>query len=1622
MMKVNSNKKKFHVALSAALATSAIVTVATPVEASTIFKDVKDTDYFADAVKNLTDRGIVQGYSDGFRPHQDVTRAEAAKIIALALNLNLDTTKDPSYKDVSKDNWAYSYIEALTATGVVNGFGDIFKPNEPVTRAQMAKMIALAFQLETQPLTSSPFTDVSESGWYTEYVTPLLTFNITTGKTATTFAPSDNVTRGQLAAFVNRSEKAVDSFYKTMTVKEIKDNVLITSNGEYVIPQELNGLISTSNQAALKDATVSIWSTPQNKIKSIRSITLNTNGTAQQPVVLDGKNTTFSTSINVNADYVTIKDATILKDLTVGSSVQNSFISQGVTVKGKTTISNESKLGAASTSTSPTVSFTDSKLNSIAVSKTGVILEGKGESSFGSVTLSDNATIKTDATVTIPKLTIAEGANNVIIDSNVTSVEVTASKEVKLSGKGTITSLKVSNPIAINIETTGTIGTLETTSKDTTITLGANTKVTELNLPANAKADEVISNFEQVKGNVGGNTSTPPTTPPGQALFTMSLLHTNDIHARTDKFPKLVTAVKEERAKKPNALLVDAGDVFSGSLYFNEFKGQADLKFMNLMGYDVMTLGNHEFDLGDDVKGNEALADFIKAAKFPIISSNVDFSEDVALQGLFSDTISSRPEDGKIYQGMVKEVNGERVGFFGLTTEETVDIASPGKVKFEDYIEEAKKAVAAFEGMGVNKIVAVSHIGYNDNPNVDNDILLAKNVPGIDVIVGGHSHDELKTPVLIDTDNDGKSKDKTLIVQAYQYGDYLGSLDVTFNPAGKIVSHDGKLIKTADFQADPEALDLLKPYSDKIKEIESTETGATAAKELENPRSSEGGSSVRSNETPLGNLITDGMLAKAKQTDSSIIMALQNGGGIRNSINQGPITVGEVISVLPFGNTLATMELTGKELKEAFEISVKSAPGENGGFLHVSGAKVSYDSSKPAGSRVASILYKHEDGHYVQVKDNETYKIATNAFTAKGGDGYTVFEKAYKEGRVTDLGLSDWENFAEHLKKLETVNPTVEGRIKDVAGENFKLSLMHTNDMHARTEALPKMVTAVKDVRKEKPTALLVDAGDVFSGTLYFNEFKGQADIKFMNLMGYDVMTLGNHEFDLGDDVKGNEALAAFIKAAKFPFVSSNVDFSEDAALQGLFSDVYSSKPENGQIYQGMVKEVNGEKVGFFGLTTEETADIASPGKVKFENYLEEAKKAVAAFEDMGINKIVAVTHIGYNDNPNVDNDLLLAKNVPGIDVIVGGHSHDKLAAPVAVETDIEGKEKDKTIIVQAYQYADFLGTVDVEFDKDGKILSFNGSLVETKSKTADTEAIALLKEYADRVEAIESEETGAEATAALENPRSGNGSLYSVRSNETPLGNVITDGMLAKAKQYDSSIIMALQNGGGIRNSIDAGPITVGEVISVLPFGNTLATMELTGEELKKAFEISFQNAPGENGGFLHVSGAKVEYDSTKPVNSRVVSISYKDANGEYVSLKDEETYTIATNAFTAKGGDGYTVFEQAYKEGRVTDLGLSDWENFAEHLRNLQTVDPQVEGRIVDVSTLETFTVTAEEFNGTTEQVKVFNGDVTVQANPDEEITLHHAHVKGNLFIKGTMNVTMENVEVDGDTEFLD
>lgn len=513
-------------------------------------------------------------------------------------------------------------------------------------------------------------------------------------------------------------------------------------------------------------------------------------------------------------------------------------------------------------------------------------------------------------------------------------------------------------------------------------------------------------------------------------------------------------------------------------------------------------------------------------------------------------------------------------------------------------------------------------------------------------------------------------------------------------------------------------------------------------------------------------------------------------------------------------------------------------------------------------------------------------------------------------------------------------------------GRTYELTIMHTNDTHAHLDNIARRITAINQVRAEKKNSLLLDAGDVFSGTLYFNQYQGLADLEFMKLAGYDAMTFGNHEFD-----KGTGTLANFVKNASFPFVSANVDFSKDTNLSGQFEEELTKHPDNGNIYEGIIKVVNGEKIGIFGLTTAETKDISSPGPdVEFQNYIEEAQEAVAGLEAKGVNKIIALTHIGFNDGGG-DNDLTLAKEVEGIDVIVGGHTHTKLDQPVVVQTGDE-----PTVIVQANEYSKFLGTVDVDFNKQGKVVAYDGKLIDLDQKNADGTYVipndsraAEILDTKYKPAVVEKQQTviGKTNVDLI-------GGNPPARTGETNLGDLITDGMLAKAKTINPDTVIAFQNGGGIRTSVPAGDITLAKVLEVMPFGNSLAIMKLSGDEIQQALETSVANSPSAFGGFLQVSGLKFTYDSSKPAGQRVQSVEVKEDGVNYVALDPNKTYVVATNTFTAKGGDGYTVFAKAYSEGRVSEPGYVDWETFVEYVGSQEnkTVSPSVEGRIINLA----------------------------------------------------------------------
>ncbi|MGX7594983.1 bifunctional metallophosphatase/5'-nucleotidase [Planococcus plakortidis] len=270
--------------------------------------------------------------------------------------------------------------------------------------------------------------------------------------------------------------------------------------------------------------------------------------------------------------------------------------------------------------------------------------------------------------------------------------------------------------------------------------------------------------------------------------FELTLIHTNDTHTVMDNIARRASLIEEIRRANPHHLLLSAGDVTSWEIGRKAQDSLANAVFMNHLDYDGMVLGNHEFDLGEGIIDHGPLSTYIKHAAHPVLGANVDFSQDAFLEPYADYSYTEEPADGRINKGFVQTVGEEQIGVFGITQYKEV-VTVPGDVSFSDYTQAAKQAVAHFETIGIDKIIALTHIG------IGHDRTLAKEVPGIDVIIGGHSHVTTNPPNQIGD---------TLVVQTGEYDTNLGELKVVFDKEGKIIDHSGKLHPTKNAEIHPD--------------------------------------------------------------------------------------------------------------------------------------------------------------------------------------------------------------------------------------------------------------------------------------------------------------------------------------------------------------------------------------------------------------------------------------------------------------------------------------------------------------------------------------------------------------------------------------------------------------------------------------------------------------------------------------------------------------------------------------------------------------------------------------------------------------------------------------------------
>ncbi|XP_012139774.2 protein 5NUC [Megachile rotundata] len=529
--------------------------------------------------------------------------------------------------------------------------------------------------------------------------------------------------------------------------------------------------------------------------------------------------------------------------------------------------------------------------------------------------------------------------------------------------------------------------------------------------------------------------------------LTLRILHTNDMHSRFEEtsklstvcskndakagkcyggFARIATLVREARKSPTPCIFLNAGDTYQGSIWYNVYKWKVVTKFLNILAPNVTSLGNHEFD-----DGVEGLIPFIENATFPIVTSNLDLSKQPNLAAT------------KLLNSTVLTVDNTKIGVIGYLTQETKFIARSEEVIFLDEVESIRREAKALKQQGVDILIALGHSGF------EVDKRIGREVEDIDLVIGGHTNTflyngkqpDVEVPEgLYPTVVTQKSGRKVYVVQAYAYTKYMGNFTVTFDTEGEVTNIKGNpiLVDNSIEQA-KDILDELEQMRGAIDNISLTVVGKTRVL-------LEGDSKVcRREECNLGNLITDAMIdynageyaGRDGWTDAAI--AFHNGGSIRTSItraNDDKITMGDVLSVIPFHNAIMKVSMTGDLILSVLEWSVQNlemnvTANLFGAFAQFSGLQVQYDLSKPKNSRVISVQVQCADCNvpmYSKLERNKTYNALLLDFMQSGGDGYTML----KDLKAQPLGVTTAETLAEYLKKHSPVHPGVEWRISYV--------------------------------------------------------------------------------------------------------------------------------------------------------------------------------------------------------------------------------------------------------------------------------------------------------------------------------------------------------------------------------------------------------------------------------------------------------------------------------------------------------------------------------------------------------------------------------------------------------------
>ncbi len=1014
--------------------------------------------------------------------------------------------------------------------------------------------------------------------------------------------------------------------------------------------------------------------------------------------------------------------------------------------------------------------------------------------------------------------------------------------------------------------------------------------------------------------------STSSSAPAPAGRLELVVLSTTDVHGRVRGWDyyadsaesgrgltREATLVDSVRAANPGrVLLVDAGDLLQGNPFayiaMKQFSSAANpiIAAMNAMHYDAAAIGNHEYNYGVPY-----LERALSQARFPVLSAN-----------------TYRLDGSHAFKSWtIVERAGVRVGIVGATTPGVMLWDSEnikGRLKFGDIVPAVRTAVSEVRAAGASIIVVSVHSGLNEPASYDTATTglpsenvaerVAREIPGIDLVVYGHSHKEQKDLHI----------GSTLLVQPKNWATSVGVAHLTLMKSGKswkVASSRGETIQA---KGHSEAAAVLAASA-----ATHTATVAYANQVIGFTRTAWRGDSARLKDTPLIDFILE-VEKKAAGADLASTAAFT----LDAALPAGNITVAKIAQLYPYDNTLRAVRITGRQLRDYLELSSRFYTGQlNGGspatnseipgynFDIVSGVEYTLDLTKPIGSRVTSLKFKGKP-----VAAGDSFTMALNNYRQTGGGGYSMLQGAPvvydKQQEIRQL-LVDEVRARKELRPADYFNQnwslvypgaSSAGRVQSSLPKGTpRLRVIATNDLHGGLEPRPDAsgilrggaafaASVIEKARAEcAPSCetILLDAGDMFQGTPISNLSYGRPVVEYYNRMGYAAAALGNHEFDWGVDT-----LRARMRQANYGIFGANVKLADGRDVPWIRDDTI--------VVRGQTK------IGIIGIATPETATSTLPANVKAFRFDDPASVIDAhakSLRERGADVVIVITHEGGFCNTKDSSETctgevfdMAGKLTQKVDLIVSGHTHSLL------NTQVNGIP-----IVQARSSAQAVDVVDIPLGSDGK---------PAGPAVADVRSVvtASLAPYppADSIVSRASK-----SVAPIVNRRIGTTRAQLVREgSQYPLGNLIAD-----AQRWAGKGDVAIVNNHGIRANLRAGEITYGTLFEIQPFANTLYRIRMTGAQLRQYLE----KLVGMDELLVHVSGVTIGYNPDLPRGQRIGSLRL--AAGR--TLNESSYYNVVTNNFMATGGSNMG----PPSGSRLTLLNITDLDALIGYLKTLRS-----------------------------------------------------------------------------------